>query len=171
MPLKIVKKVSKKKDRAMQKDKKELKKAVITILGIQGGKVEDKKVTIFDQYGNIKKTMNTVTRVRSSPIIFDLDMDGTKEIIVADSSKVYVWNCNGNPFMAWPNDYGGCVKPSHMNEHGAPIPDPSPAVGDIDVDEMEAKIKTRFGGINYFPKWWLIDFESPIILSFSIFEI
>ena len=64
---------------------------------------------------------NTAGSVHSTPILYDVDDDGHKEIIVAASSIVYVFDHTGAVLPGWPQYTGGGTGSS-------------PTIGDIDGD-------------------------------------
>ena len=64
---------------------------------------------------------NTAGSVHSTPILYDVDDDGHKEIIVAASSIVYVFDHTGAVYPGWPQYTGGGTSSS-------------PTIGDIDGD-------------------------------------
>jgi len=61
----------------------------------------------------------------SSPVFYDLDGDGKKEVIIG-SDKLYVWHENGTLMKGWPR---GSVYPVGRIDFSG-----SPAVGDVDGD-------------------------------------
>ena len=92
----------------------------------------------------------------STPVLADLDRDGTLEIIAAGmDSYLYAWHCDGTPVDGFPvklvdssySDSTACMPGSYVNlitepdpaekciEHGAPMRIiASPSVGDVDGD-------------------------------------
>lgn len=68
----------------------------------------------------------------ASPAVYDLDGDGTKEIIAARHSVLYVWSNAGT--LVWRAPVGEAA--SSPNNHGEHRIYCSPVVGDIDNDGM-----------------------------------
>jgi hypothetical protein len=66
----------------------------------------------------------------SSPVIYDLESDGSKEVIAAQHSVLYVWNANGS--KKWRAPVGQPA--SSSNDHGSARIYSSPVVGDLDRD-------------------------------------
>jgi len=91
--------------------------------------ISDNFVFVFEYNGTLKQNFPIIldegifhSEILSSPIIADINRDGSKEIIVGTrGNKVYIIDSNGNFLSGWPQDTIGYV-------------DNSPAVGDINKD-------------------------------------
>jgi hypothetical protein len=66
----------------------------------------------------------------ASPAVFDLDQDGSKEIIAGRHSVLYVWRSTGT--LLWRAPVGEAA--SSLNDHGSSRQYVSPVVGDLDGD-------------------------------------
>lgn len=65
-----------------------------------------------------------------SPAVFDLDMDGSNEIIAGRHSVLYVWNASGT--LLWRAPVG--ENATSPNDHGSSRQYAAPVVGDLDGD-------------------------------------
>ena len=75
--------------------------------------------------------------VESSPLMYDLDGDGSKELIVgATDNKVYIFRADGSTQPGWPQAVGAPVYSA-------------PAVGDIDHDGVNEVVAVDNGGHFY----------------------
>lgn len=68
----------------------------------------------------------------ASPVVFDLDNDGKKEIIASRHSVLYVWELGGT--LLWRAPVGENATTS--NDHGSSRMYASPVVGDLDNDGL-----------------------------------
>jgi hypothetical protein len=68
----------------------------------------------------------------SSPVVYDLDNDGTNEIIASRHSVLYVWGADGK--LKWRAPVG--ENASSANDHGSSRMYCSPAVGDFNGDKF-----------------------------------
>lgn len=75
--------------------------------------------------------------VNSSPVLGDLDGDGSLEIIIgSDNGKVYAWKADGTPLPGWPVSTGDSIRSS-------------PALADLDGDSKLDVIVGSFDGKIY----------------------
>jgi hypothetical protein len=68
----------------------------------------------------------------ASPVVFDLDNNGSKEIIASRHSVLYVWNTDGS--LLWRAPVGSNATTS--DNHGSSRMYASPVVGDLDNDGL-----------------------------------
>ncbi|MCI0528381.1 MAG: VCBS repeat-containing protein, partial [Nitrospira sp.] len=89
------------------------------------------------RFDSKKWPIDTGAAINSSPVLGDLDGDGSLEIVIgSDSNKVYAWKADGTPLPRWPVSTGDSVRSS-------------PALADLDGDGKLDVLVGSFDGKLY----------------------